>query len=149
MNQDTETPETEPTPPNHQPVSRYAVFAGLSLAAAALFGWATLRANDPIDMLFLVASLAGVAWYGSQLITRISVESDALVVREPWRRRRIEFRQLIDVSEAGRALKRIVVAYHPLQADGLVNLDAVRTYTLPAVNFQDELLQLLQHHTPR
>lgn len=133
---------------NHRPISRYALFAGLSLAAAALFGWATLRANDPIDMLFLVASLGGVAWYGSQLLTRVVLEDDALLVREPWRRRRIEFRQLIDVSEAGRALKRIVVAYHPLQADGLVDLDAVRTYTLPAVNFQDELLQVLQQHTP-
>ena len=149
MSESPEAPEIEPTAPNHQPVSRYYLFTGLSLAAAALFGWSLYRANDPIDLLFLGAAVVGVAWYGSQAITRVAVANNTLVVRAPLRTRRIEFRQLIEAVEAGRALKRIVVAYHPLRADGLVDLDETRTYTLPAVNFQDELLQLLQQHTPR
>ena len=149
MNQDPEAPQVESAASNHQPISRYYLFTGLSLAAAALFAWALLRANDPIDLLFLVASLVGVVWYGSESITRVSVTDNALIVRAPLRTRRIEFRQLIEAVEAGRALKRIVVAYHPLRADGLVDLDKTRTHTLPAVNYQDELVALLQQHTPR
>lgn len=148
MNQGPEEPQVVPTA-NHQPISRYLLFTGLSLAAAALFGWSLFRTNEPIDLLFLGAALVGVVWYGSQRATRVTVEDSALVVRPPLRTLRVEFRQLIEVSEAGRALKRIVVAYHPLRKDGLVDLDGVRTYTLPAVDYQDELLQVLQQHTPR
>ena len=67
----------------------------------------------------------------------------------PLGARRVEFRQLDSATEAGRLLRVVVVTYHPLLENGLLDLDDLRSVTLPAVNQQYELLELLQQHAPQ
>jgi hypothetical protein len=60
----------------------------------------------------------------------------------------VQFRQLVEVSEEGRFQRVIVLLYHPLRSQGLVELDDLRSLALPALEAQTDLLELLQTRTP-
>jgi hypothetical protein len=69
-------------------------------------------------------------------------------LRTPLQTQRVEFRQLDDATVAGRVAHRIVVTYFPLRDNGLLDLDELRSLTLPAVDHQAELLALLESKRP-
>ena len=61
----------------------------------------------------------------------------------------VQFRQLAEVSEEGRLQRVILLLYHPLCADGLVDLDDLHSLALPALEEQTDLLEILQARTPQ
>ena len=143
MNESTDTVTT------YRPVERYAFLGGAGLLAALFCGWALWRTFDWITLIFLFGCLFAAASFGVQLLGRVEVDATGLRLETPLGARRVEFRQLDSATEAGRLLRVVVVTYHPLLENGLLDLDDLRSVTLPAVNQQYELLELLQQHAPQ
>lgn len=141
--------ESTGTVTTYRSVERYALLGGAGLLAALFCGWALWREFDWITLLFLFGCLFAAASFGMQMLARVEVDESGFRRVMPLGTRRVEFRQLDSATEAGRLLRVIVVTYHPLQENGLLDLDDLRSVTLPAVNQQYELLELLQQHAPQ
>ena len=132
----------------YRPVERYAFLGGAGLLAALFCAWALWRQFDWITLLFCFGCLFAAASFGSQLLARVELDAAGLRLVSPFARRRVEFRQLDSATEAGRLLRVIVVTYHPLAPNGLLDLEDLHSVTLPAVNQQYELLAMLQARAP-
>lgn len=141
--------ESTATMTTYRPVERYALLGGAGVLAALFCGWALWRQFDWVTLIFLFGCLFAAASFGMQLLARVEVDGGGLQLVTPMTARRIEFRQLDSATEAGRLLRVIVVTYHPLLENGLLDLDDLRSVMLPAVNRQYELLELLQQHAPQ
>jgi len=134
----------------YRPHSRYVLYAGVSLVMAVAFVWLLRNQYEGGAVFFLLVSLGAALWSVGNLLSRVEVDAVSLVVRLPLLpARRIDIRQLAEVTENGRFVPALVVLYYPLRADGLVDLDDLRSQTLPAVEDQADLLQFLQEKTPR
>jgi hypothetical protein len=133
----------------YRPHTRYVLYAGVSLVMAAAFVWLLWRQYEGGALLFLVVALGGAIWSVANLLSRVEVDATSLVVRVPLLpARRIDLRQLSEVTESGRFLPALVILYYPLRADGLVDLDDLHSQILPAVEDQADLLEFLQGKTP-
>lgn len=141
--------ESTGTATTYRPVERYAFLGGAGLVAALFCGWALWREFDWITLIFLFACLFAAASFGVQWLGRVEVDATGFGLESPLGSRRVEFRQLDSATEAGRLLRVIVITYHPLLENGLLDLDDLRSVTLPAVNQQYELLELLEQHAPQ
>jgi len=141
--------ERSGTMTTYRSVERYAFLGGAGLLAALFCAWALWRQFDWITLIFLCGCLFAAGSFGIQLLARVEVDESGFQVVTPMAARRVEFRQLDSATEAGRLLRVIVVTYHPLLENGLLDLDDLRSVTLPAVNPQYELLELLQQHAPQ
>ena len=130
----------------------YLLLAGLAAVCVAVLGWGLLRGSDLGTALFFCLGL------GLLLLTLrnagSSVEADALgltLLRPLAAPLRIQYRQIAQATEESRfqrTMKVIVVLYYPLGADGLVDLEDLRSQALPALEEQTELLHVLQTKTP-
>ncbi|MBW7881105.1 MAG: hypothetical protein H3C34_00460 [Caldilineaceae bacterium] len=133
----------------YRPQPRYLLLAGAGLLAAALCGWSLWQNFDLFLLFFLAGSLLATFWFGAQLFSRIQTDDRSITLRRLGGQRRIEYRQLSDAGEAGRLIRGLVLLYHPLRDDGLVELDELRSLMLPAVENQEVLLQRLEERMPR
>lgn len=140
--------DTTGTVITYRAVDRYALLGGAGLLAALFCAWALWRQFDWITLIFLFGCLFAAGAFGIQLRSRVEVDGEGLRLVAPFARRHVQFRQLDGATEAGRLLRVIVVTYHPLQENGLLDLDDLRSVTLPAVNQQYDLLELLEQRAP-
>jgi hypothetical protein len=92
-------------------------------------------------LLFAALALACGLWALRQAATVVAIEGQAIAVRRPLEpAQRVEFRQILDVGEAGRLFRIASVLYHPRGAGGRIDTDAVRTLALPALREQAAFL---------
>ena len=135
-------------PTNYRASMRYRLMALVGLLVAIAFGW-TLAARHgrgqglAYDALFFFLVMIGFTfWSLYQALGRVELADRELTLRMPLSApRTIEYRQLFSATENGRVGGRSVsLVYHPLRADGLLDLDDARSMTLPEVEGQDELL---------
>jgi hypothetical protein len=126
----------------------YAYLAGAALLAAGFCAWALWQQFDWITLIFLVGCLYAAVTYVIQWRSTVAIDAHGLWLNTPLQAHRVEFRQLDDAGVAGRVAHRIVVTYFPLRDNGLLDLDELRSVTLPAVDRQTELLTLLESKRP-
>lgn len=143
-----------------RPQSRYLLLAGVSLVLAGALGWSLfgpLRAGEPLtgtmvltgESFFFGLSVAVALWFLRQAMARVILTSTAVELTMPLaRRQRAEFGQLMSVSESGRGGNALIVLYHPRRADGMLDLDDVRSMVIPAVHAQEELRTELEARMP-
>lgn len=133
---------------HYRATSMYALPAGAALLAAGLCAWALWQQFDWITLIFLLACLYAAFTYAIQWRSSVTLDAQGFWLRTPLQAQRVEFRQLDDAAIAGRVTHRIVVIYFPLRENGLLELDELRSVTLPAVDHQAELLSLLESKRP-
>lgn len=138
------SPLIEPT--TFHPHRRYLLLAGASFGVAALFAWELIRSGVSAEIvLFLVALVLTGLSYTRSALTSVHLTAQQITIAPPmFGRSSIEYRQLVSVSQDGRLFDVIVLIYHPLREDGLLDLDAVRSCNLPAVVDQDVLYDYLK-----
>lgn len=124
--------------------SLYSVLIAAAAVAAGLCAWSLWNQFDWIVLLFLLGCLFATLTFAVQWRSSVTLDDRGLLLHSPLQRRRIEFRQIDAVHEAGRITRRLVITYHPLQANGLVDPETLRAMALPAVEQQNELLAALQ-----
>lgn len=128
---------------------RYVLFAGVAGICVALFGWWLLQGYDLGTLLFLCIGLGLLFTTLRSAGSRVEADALGLTLFRPLAPPlRIHYRQVAQATEEGRIQRVIVVIYYPLGADGLVDLDTVRSQALPALEDQVELLHVLQTKMP-
>lgn len=133
---------------HYRATSMYALLAVVGLLAAGFCAWALWWQFDWITLVFLFGCLYAALTYTIQWRSNVMLDAQGFWLRTPLQTHRVEFRQLDDASVAGRVTHRIVVTYFPLRDNGLLELDELRSVTLPAVDHQAELLALLESKRP-
>lgn len=143
-----------------RPTPRYALMAGAGLVIGLLLLWqllAPLRGGAPFtseqllsgEGLFTATSLVLALYFARQATTRVALTRQTItrtmMLGAP---QSVELRQLMSVSESGRAGNALILLYHPLRADGLLELDDVRSLVLPALQEQDALRTYLEGQVP-
>ena len=142
-------PATGPEPAGYPPHPRYLLYLVVALGACIYLGWLFLRAPEWTYLFFIALCVASAAWAAWNLGTAVATDASSIVVRTPLgRARRVDYRQFAEVAPGGRFLPTLVVLYYPLRADGLLDLDELRSLHLPATEARDELLADLQKRTP-
>lgn len=133
----------------YRPHPRYVLIAGVAAICVALLGWWLLQSYDLGELLFLSIGLAILLLALRGAGSRVEVDALGLTLLRPLSAPlRIPYRQIAQATEEGRIGRVIVVIYYPLAADGLVDLDNVRSQALPALEEQAELLHVLQTKMP-
>ncbi|MCS6827514.1 MAG: hypothetical protein NZ553_12945 [Caldilinea sp.] len=128
----------------YRPISLYIALIGAGALAAGLCVWSLWRQFDWIVVVFLLGCLYATWVFSVQWRSHVTLDDQGLSLHSPIQRLRIEFRQIDAVHESGRITRRLVITYHPLRENGLVDLETLRATALPAVERQDELLAKLQ-----
>lgn len=137
------------TPAVYRPHPRYLLMIAVASICALALGWMLLRRFDWGAVIFLAFAAGLVIVALSSLFSRVEVEEQGIRLYRPLLPAvAIGFRQLSEVTEEGRLQRVILILYHPLRDDGLVELDDLRSQALPALEEQAELLELLQAKTP-
>lgn len=130
--------------------SRYVLIAAIAAGCAALLGRQLLQQMDVAALLFLGAAAAILFFALSGIGSRVEADALGITLLRPLAQPlRIQYRQLMQVTEEGRLQRVLLVLYYPLGADGLLDLDSLRSQALPALEEQMELLTVLQTKTPR
>lgn len=127
----------------------YSALTLLGVVVTLLFVWTLLQAFDWFALIFLTMAalfaIINLRW----MLTRAELTPSGLTLHEPLLSpTHIDFRQMVVVYEAGRALPGISLVYYPLAGNGLVNMDEPRTLFLPALENQEELLSILNREIP-
>jgi hypothetical protein len=132
-------------PPAAYPIHpRYRFCAVASALLALLFAYDLTQRVQFGSLLFFAVTLGLAVWYGRSLGSRVVVEGARLTLYTPLAAPQVvEFRQLTGVNAEGRGGKALLLLYHPLREHGLLDLESVRTLTLPEVAGQERLLELL------
>lgn len=141
--------EVQPVNVHYRSASIYLLMVGASALAVLLCAWSLWVQFDWITLIFLFGCLFAAWSFGVQWRSTVELDAQGFIVRAPFQTQRVEYRQLDDAGEAGRLVRRIVVTYHPLREHGLLDLDELRSVTLPAVEKQVELLTLLESKRPQ
>lgn len=129
---------------------RYRLLALAAALLALLLAWDLRRGVEPGGLLFFGVALGLAAWYGREVGSRVTLETRRLRLQRPLAADAVvEFRQLAGVSEEGRFGQSILLHYHPLAADGRIELEEIRSLALPALQEQAILLEILTKQAPR
>ena len=136
----------------YDPSYRYRILAVVSLLMALLFGY-RITLNDltaePGALFFLLIMLGVSLWTLRILVSRVELTGDAVTYIVAGRTTcEVKNRQLVDVIEGGRVIRSLTLLYHPLCADGLVNVDAIQSLNLPGVEGMDGFIEQLQSRVP-
>jgi hypothetical protein len=133
----------------YQPHPRYVLIAAIAGAAVLALVWLLWRRLELGSVLFLLFA-GGLLFFALRsLFSRVVVSDHALTLHRPLSApANVQFRQLVEVSEEGRFQRVLLLLYHPLRADGLVDLDDLHSLALPALEEQPELLELLLGRVP-
>jgi hypothetical protein len=119
------------------------------LFSVAALVWLSLRRLELAGLLFLLFAIWLLFFAVRSLFSRVEVDEHGLTLVRPLAQPlQVQFRQLAEVSEEGRLQRVILLLYHPLCADGLVDLDDLHSLALPALEEQTDLLEILQTRTP-
>lgn len=154
---DAATPEPEqeaPAAPESvfmfRPSLRYAIFFVVATLVVLLFVVSLIGRFDWGSLFFLGVGLVGMGWSGELLLSRVELDVDEIRLRRPWRKpQQVAFRQMDALHTAGRLFPAFVFTYHPLQPDGLLDLQSVEALTVPAVEEQELLIELLKVRAAR
>jgi len=130
--------------------SRYVLIAGVAAICVALLGWWSLQHADLAALLFLGLAAVLLFFALRGIGSRVEADAAGITVQRPLAQPlRIQYRQVAQVTEEGRVQRVLVLLYYPLGEDGLLDLQALRSLALPALEEQSELLAVLQAKTPR
>ena len=152
--------QSDPTSRIYTPQPRYRWMALGSIVLFLLLAWNLLlpvirsgqwsALNPDTGTLFFMAVVIGIAfWQGRTALCRVELTSVGVSLSAPLSRvRHVDFRQLSGVSESGRGGRAIVLLYHPIGANQLVDVDDLEGLTLPEVVDQDSLLEFLEGSMP-
>jgi hypothetical protein len=152
----TQLPVNESVPYATSPRYKILVVAGALLTG--LLGWELMRI-DPLQgerdavlgyLFFFIVTLSITLWYAREMFSVVSLTPSSLsVTRRPGQTRCVEFRQMVSVSEGGRLGGRsVTVIFHPLEANGLVDLAGADSLIIPEVDDHDGLLAALEARVP-
>lgn len=129
--------------------SRYRLLTLAAVALALLFVWDLSKDVEAGSLLFLGVALGLFFRYGRVLGSRVTLEDRRLRLQRPFAPDVVvEFRQLAAIHEEGRFGQSLLLHYHPLTAAGLVELDEIRSLSLPALVAQSELAEFLDKQVP-
>ena len=143
------TPISSASPAIYRPHARYVLITGIAALSVLALVWLLLRQLELAGVLFLFFAAGLLFFAGRSLLSRVEVDDHGLALVRPLvMPLRVQFRQLAEVSEEGRLQRVILLLYHPLRPDGLVDLDDLRSLALPALEAQSDLLEILQARTP-
>jgi hypothetical protein len=125
------------------------LITGIAAISVLALLWLLLRRLELASVLFLLFA-AGLLFFAVRsLFSRVEVDEPGLTLVRPLSQPlQVQFRQLAEVSEEGRLQRVILLLYHPLRPDGLVDLDDLHSLALPALEEQSDLLEILQARTP-
>lgn len=140
---------TSDTTITYRPTGQYGLLTAFGAAAALFCAWALWQQFDWITLIFMIGCIYAAATFADQWAAHVEIDRQGFWLRTPLRRRRVEFRQIDSATEAGRLARGIVVTYHPLASNGLLDLDTLHSVTLPAVGNQETLLDALRARRPR
>lgn len=140
---------TSDTTITYRPTGQYGLLTAFGAAAALFCAWALWQQFDWITLIFMIGCMYAAATFADQWAAHVEIDRQGFWLRTPLRRRRVEFRQIDSATEAGRLVRSIVVTYHPLASNGLLDLDTLHSVTLPAVGNQETLLDALRARRPR
>lgn len=157
-----DTRSDTPTLSTHRASMRYRLLAGGALLMTLLFAWELWRLaaqQSTTDgtllgaFLFCGVSLCILLWSGNAALTRVEIKRHGLVCHSAMAMLRgkpvpVEFRQLVSVTESGRGSGAITLVYHPRREDGLLDVYDVHSLSLPAMEEQAELMELLEKRVP-
>jgi hypothetical protein len=122
----------------------YRLLVALCVLLILLFAWQLYNRWDWGALLFLGVAVWSVFRCFFLMASTVELTNDRVRVLAPGTApREVEFRQFSAVYEEGRALKSILLLYHPRSETGLFDLDQEQTLVLPAVNQHEELLAAL------
>ncbi len=143
----TTSPAAGPT--TYRPHARYMLITGIAAISVVALLWLLLRRLELASVLFLLFA-AGLLFVAVRsLFSRVEVDEHGLTLVRPLSQPlQVQFRQLAEVSEEGRLQRVILLLYHPLRPDGLLDLDDLHSLALPALEEQPDLLETLQARTP-
>jgi hypothetical protein len=128
-----------------RPSARYALFLLVATVVVLMFGMSLAARFDWGSIFFLGVGLVGMVWSGDQVLSRVDLDVTEIRLRRLWRQpKQVAFRQMDSLQAAGRIFSALVFTYHPLQPDGLLDLQSVHTLILPAVEEQELLVELLK-----
>jgi hypothetical protein len=132
-----------------RPHPRYVLIAGIAGLSMLVLLWLLWRRPELGSALFF-AFAAGLLFFALRsLFSHVEVDEHGLTLFRPLARpQAVQFRQLVEVSEEGRFQRVLLLLYHPLRSNGLIDLDDLRSLALPALEEQPELFELLQARTP-
>lgn len=138
------------SPSIFRPHARYVLITGVAVFSVVTLLWLLLQRLELASVLFLLFA-AGLLFFAVRsLLSRVEVDEHGLTLVRPLARPlRVQFRQLAEVTEEGRLQRVILLLYHPLRSNGLVDLDDLHSLALPALEEQSDLLEILQSRTPR
>lgn len=141
------TPTTGPT--TYRPHARYVLITAVAVLSIPALIWLLLRGVDLAGVLFLLFAVGLLFFAVRGLLSRVEVDERGLTLLQPLARpQAVQYRQLAEVSEEGRLQRVILLLYHPLRPDGLLDLDDLRSLALPALEEQSDLLEILQARAP-
>jgi hypothetical protein len=133
----------------YRPHARYVLITGIAALSVPALLWLLLQRIELASVLFLFFAIGLLFFAVRSLFSRVEVDDHGLMLVRPLGKPlRVQFRQLAEVSEEGRMQRVIILLYHPLRPDGLVDLDDLHSLALPALEAQLDLLETLQARTP-
>lgn len=135
---------------SYRPHPRYALIAGIAGISILALLWLLWRRLELGSLLFLIFAAGLLVFALRSIFSRVEVDARGLTLVRPLSPPlSVQFRQLVEVSEEGRFQRVLLLLYHPLRPDGLLDLDDLRSVALPALDDQPELIELLQARTPQ
>ncbi len=146
----TDSPKiSTPAPTTYRPHARYVLITGIAAFSVLALAWLLLRRQELASVLFLLFAGGLLFFAVRSMLSRVDVDNQGLTLVRPLAGPvQVQYRQLAEVSEEGRLQRVILLLYHPLRPDGLVDLDDLRSLALPALEAQSDLLEALQARTP-
>lgn len=130
------------------PIYRWLTLGCLILSG--LLGWRLWQEFMAATLFFVAVSFGASLWFGHALLCRVQLDEHSVILQRPLRRFcRVEFRQLLSVTESGRLTQTLLLLYYPRQSDSLLDLEHIHHLQLPAVSDQEKLLMALEARIPK
>ena len=94
----------------------------------------------------MLAIIIGQSCFNKPYISQnATLDEQSIALYTPWRKpRRIQWRQVVSATEAGRFFHTLSLLYYPQQPSGLVDLERVQHLFLPTVVDQEDLLEAIE-----
>lgn len=138
---------------NHQVYRAHALYRWVTLLLVLLtfvLVWSMVQNFSREGLFFGLIMLVITLWFGRLISNQVTLDERGLTLFAPLRRpQRVDFGQLLSVSESGRLFVVLTLLYHPRQPTGLLDLETVHSLTLPALTAQDQLLATLTAQIPQ
>lgn len=127
----------------------YQIFALIGLVMTLLFVWTLSQTFDWLTLLFMVSTAFFMMVNARWMLMRAELTPSGLTIHGPFdQTTHIDFRQMAEVHEAGRMAPGVGIVYYGLAENGLIEMDELQTIFLPALEDQQEFLQILRNEVP-